>query len=279
MATKHLSAKGISANNVSNASSKAAWVRDPNWLVLPSIIGQQMFTGLMAVFTDSNYVSLLATTNTGNYQVDWGDGTIEQFASNIQAYHQYDYNTFDVSNTTLITHNGASYKQAIVKVTAVSGNLTGVNLNKLHNATGLTSGCDVNWLDIAIEGANITSFVLSAASLVVASRLLESCYVGTLNAAFSDWSYMFYACVSIKTVGLRNTTAVTNMSYMFSTCYSLTSVPLFNTAAVTNTASMFQNCYSLTSVPLFNTAAVTNTASMFQNCYSLTTIERWNHLS
>ena len=57
------------------------WVRDPNWLTLPSVAGLQKIAGLFAVTGESDYVALAATTSTGNYQVDWGDGTVETFAT------------------------------------------------------------------------------------------------------------------------------------------------------------------------------------------------------
>jgi surface protein len=87
---------------------------------------------------------------------------------------------------------------------------------------------------------------------------------------------MFATCLSLQSVPLFNTSAVTSMNSMFSNCYSIESVPLFNTSAVTSMNSMFSNCYSLQSVPLFNTAAVTNMGGMFYSCLSLQSVPLFN---
>ena len=103
------------------------WVRDPNWLALPDITGQQKFVGLYAIFAESNYIALSATTSAGTYTVDWGDGTSPvNIASGTQANYLYDYATVPGSP---ITHNGQSYKQVIVTVTPTTANLSIVNLN------------------------------------------------------------------------------------------------------------------------------------------------------
>jgi surface protein len=83
---------------------------------------------------------------------------------------------------------------------------------------------------------------------------------------------MFNSCLSLTSVPLFNTSAVTNMSGMFGYCSALTSIPLFDTSAVTNMGSMFVSCISLASVPSFNASAATNMAGMFSNCINLKSI-------
>jgi surface protein len=63
------------------------------------------------------------------------------------------------------------------------------------------------------------------------------------------------------------------MGFMFNGCVSLTSVPLFNTAAVTNMTSMFNGCQALTTVsPLVSSSVLTaNFTTIFNStCISLT---------
>jgi surface protein len=273
MSAGRISSKLASTKNLGNQPTP--WVRDPNWTTLPDITGQQKFVGLYAIFEESNYIALSATTSAGTYTVDWGDGSSTvAIASGTQANYLYDYATVSGSP---ITHNGLTYKQVIVTVTATTANLTGVNLNLKNTATGLTTGYGTGWLDIAVNGTNLTSITIAGSTNNVTHRLLESATIGQHSASFVDYSYMFSACTNLQNVSISSSSSVvTNMSSMFSSCTALTTVPLFNTAAVTNMSSMFSSCTALTTVPLFNTAAVTSMSSMFNNCSSLTTVPLFN---
>jgi hypothetical protein len=51
-------------------------------------LGPEQFLGKFAIFEESNYVALSAATA---YTINWGDGTIENYASGATAQHQYDF--------------------------------------------------------------------------------------------------------------------------------------------------------------------------------------------
>jgi surface protein len=300
MSVGRLSSKLASKKNLGNQPTP--WVRDPNWTTLPDITGQQKFVGLYAIFEESNYIALSATTSAVTYTVDWGDGSSTvAIASGTQANYLYDYATVSGSP---ITHNGLTYKQVIVTVTPTTANLTNINLNIKNNAsTGFAglSAYDSSWLDISVNGANLTTITIAGSTNNVVHRLLESAMIGQHSASLTSYAYMFNGCVNLRnvsissssssvattttmfnscrnltTVPLFNTAAVTVMDSMFANCSLLTTVPLFNTASATNMSGMFFNCTSLTTVPLFNTAAVTNISSMISGCISLTTVPLFN---
>jgi hypothetical protein len=124
------------------------WVRPADWLTLPTVGDtEQKFVGLMAITNDdSNFAALLAR---GAYTVDWGDGTIEDIADNVQAEHLYDYSA--ISNATL---SSRGYKQVIITVTPQgAGNLTLININRKHSQTGLQA-YETGWLDIEVGSPN-----------------------------------------------------------------------------------------------------------------------------
>ena len=224
------------------------WVRPADWLALPTITeDDNMFAGLLAITNDeANYIALSAA---GNYTVDWGDGTIENYNSGVTAQHYYDYN-----NTALVgTECSRGYRQAVVKVTPQPGaTFTGINLQLRHSAMSARI-YNVQWLDLAMGGAALLDIRFAQSGISPSlTRLIRI-----------DW------CEQIKIVRMNRT----NMSNMFSGCYSLQSVPLFNTANVLSMSNMFQWCSSIQSVPLFNTANVTNMSNMFQYCYSLTSAQ------
>ena len=270
------------------------WVRPTDWLPIPSISsGEQVFYGLCMVYQDrANLVSL---SFTGNYTVDWGDGIIENFASNVVAHHQYSW-----ASVGHVTNEG--FRQALIKVTPQAGqNLTGINLQIKHPLMGGGNLKNSIFIDMVMNlpqltsGASIvlggTSFIRHAfvervniMSIGSATSFVNLCYlfyklqkfeIGDTSSV-TNMSSMFYGCSDLTTVPLFNTANVQNMSSMFFECITLTTVPLFNTANVQNMSSMFQNCYTLTTVPLFNTANVTNMVSMFLGCSSLTTVPLFN---
>ena len=104
------------------------WQRPTDWLPMPTNITEtdQIFVGLHAVIENSdNYCAFSFTTSAGQYRVDWGDGNVTLYNSGTIA--QYQYNYASVSNSTL---SSRGYKQVIIKVTPVSGNLLTCNFQQ-----------------------------------------------------------------------------------------------------------------------------------------------------
>ena len=279
------------------------WQRPSDWLPMPNNITatDQIFVGLHAVIENSdNYCAFSFTTSAGQYRVDWGDGNVTLHNSGTVA--QYQYNYASVSNSTL---SSRGYKQVMIKVTPVSGNLLGCNFQQRFVTTPVqnqaySSGfleCILS-MPNAISGNSITFGggitirhaycekvdVKTIGNATNMSYMFQNCYslqsvplFNTINV--TNMTNMFTGCISLQSVPLFNTTNVTNMAYMLGYCYSLQSVPLFNTINVTNMNGMFYNCYSLQSVPLFNTINVTNMNGMFYNCYSLQSVPLFNTIN
>jgi len=258
-----------SASTVSAASiAVTPWVRPAAWLALPDVTGLQRFVGLHAIFPSGNFVALSAT---GNYTVDWGDGTTTNHNSGVIAYKEYTYSSISDAGEAAL-----GYRQAIIQVYPQSGqNLTNVNIQRVHNQSGLvTAGTTyaTGWLDVAINSANLTT--LSIGGTQPSHRLLQRVFIG--QHAITSCASLFQNCTALQSVPLFDTANVTSMNTMFRGCVALTEVPPFNTPAVTNTGFMFTDCVSLRTVPLFNTAAVTNMTSMFQGCTSLRSVPLFN---
>ena len=275
---------------VSASGSASQWTRPAEWLPLADVTGsQQRFSGLFAIYPDGNFLALSAA---GAYTVDWGDGTVENFASGAVAYRNYTYANISNANESTL-----GYRQVVVQVYPQSGqNLTTLNLQQRHNQTGLNTAYVTPWLDIAVNGASLTSLSIGGATtplrmlrqatiyshaLTSAANLFQNCAslqsVPLFNtAAVQNMQNLFNGCTSLQSVPLFNTASATNMNSMFVSCASLQSVPLFNTASATNMSSMFNGCSSLQSVPLFNTAAATNMSSMFNGCSSLQSVPLFN---
>jgi surface protein len=262
----------IKANASTSASASTnEWQRPADWLPMPINItsSDQIFVGLHAVIENSdNYCSFSFTTSAGQYRVDWGDGNVTLHNSGTIA--QYQYNYANISNSTL---SSRGYKQVIVKVTPVSGNLLTCNFQQRFVTTPVQNQAySSGFLECILSMPNASSGQsITFGGTTVRHAYCEKVEIKTIGNA-TNMTSMFQNCFSLQSVPLFNTINVTNMTSMFYNCFSLQSVPLFNTTNVTNMTSMFSSCNSLQSVPLFNTTNVTNMTNMFYNCYSLNSI-------
>ena len=259
-----------------NASASAKeWVRPSDWLPMPANItsADQIFVGLHAVFeSGQNYCSFLFTTSAGQYQVDWGDGTVTIHNSNTVAQKNYDYSI--ISNSTICSRG---YKQVIIKVTPVSGNLLTCNFQQRFVTTPAQNQTYASgFLDCILSMPNATNGnSITFGGTSIRHSYVERFDVKTIGNATSIGN-MFYNCLSLQSVPLFNTQNVTSMNSTFVYCTSLQSVPLLNTQNVTNMGYVFQGCTALQSVPLFNTINVTNMEYMFYNCLSLQSVPLFN---
>jgi hypothetical protein len=296
MAVKSIRRRPI-GTNPNTVVDPDAWVRPSDWLVLPTPTTHQM-VGLFAVYNDDTQYLALSATAAGNYTVDWGDGTVDNWTSAAVASHTYNYTTL----SSAVSSRG--YKMAIVTVYPQSGTMTALVLTAVKHPSLVSTNTNYsyNWLDVWINGASLTTLTIGSATQALAPKMLEqvridawavttyanqfynctelqSVILANSSGTVTSTNSMFYGCYALKTAPLFNTANVIDMSQMFYTCYSLKSTPLFNIASVTNMTSMFFSCYALPSVPLFNTASVNNMTSMFQACFTLTKISLYNTAS
>lgn len=126
--------------------SDEKWVRNPSWLsITEPASNEQKFVGLYAVYPQSNFVALSAE---GNYTVNWGDGTIENFNSGVTAYHEYDYTDSDLIGT------------------EISVNLVVATSTVERNSHGYKNGMEITFNSIADPSigvfSTITYFVVEA---------------------------------------------------------------------------------------------------------------------
>lgn len=242
------------------------WVRPADWLALPAVVeGEQKFVGLHAVFADSG--NFAAVKCLGAYTVDWGDGTVENFASGVKAGHKYNYATFDPTGLTLCSRG---YKQAIVTITPQAGQtLTELYLNQKHDqlaalSTAYTSG----WLDIGMSAPLLTAISISGQYPVAIPRLLERySYVGSNKIAL--WDFRLAFCVSLKAVPQLDTRFATNVAGLFSTCSSLRAAPPMDVSRCTAVGNLYASATALVHAPKLDTAMAAGAASMFSTTRAL----------
>ncbi|KAB2970343.1 BspA family leucine-rich repeat surface protein [Zoogloea sp.] len=245
------------------------WVRPADWLALPSVsTSDQKIVGLFPVFNNaSNGVSM---TIAGAYTVDWGDGTVENFATGATASHTYSYAS--ISDTTVSTRG---YKQAIIIVTPQAGqNLTSVNLGVTPASNSYNIYKTINYLELVMSIPKTSS----SATLVLGGSITRwwpyceridiKSYNDTNNTNFGVSFQNFYALQEITT-GLK---VYTGGLQMFQNCRALRKVSGFDFSSLAGSmVNMFDGCSSLVSVSdTFAGAGITGSlAYMFQYCDSL----------
>ena len=248
------------------------YVRPSEWIALTPVgATEQKFSGLYAVYpnNEENYVALTAVVSTGTYTVDWGDGTVENIASNTQANHQYTYAS--VGNST-----SYGYKQVIITVTPTTANLTSINLRFRPNysAVSTTSTWVTKWLDIEVGSPNLTGLTIGANNGTISLPLLQRVRWVSKSTSYVSQVDFFYWCTALQSVIFDcDMSNFTTMAAMFFNCQSLKYAPYFDTSSVATMTNAFQNCYNLISVPFYKTSiSLTSLNSTFAGCTRLTYI-------
>jgi surface protein len=267
------------------APEPEGWVRPADWLEMPAIEDTDVkFDGLVAVeeFDELNWVTLQFNQPV---TIDWGDGSAaENVAANTVAVHQFKWADVDASTLT-----SRGYRQALVSVVPQSTAFTEIVFNSVGDFPSRKS-----WIEQQIAMNNTGTIVSNGSSSIILEsfrwlglnsqttflsffsthRALKNVEISANNV--TNMNSMFFNCINLKSILIKNTENVTFVSGMFSNCSSLETVPLFNTSSVTDMFQMFFNCSSLKSVPLFNTANVTGMSNMFRGCSSLETVPLFN---
>ena len=252
------------------------WTRPSDWLALNAPTDStEQFTGLLAITNDdSNYVTLYVVSS-GNYTVDWGDGTVTTHTSSTNAQKKYDYSA--IIDSTL---SSRGYKQVVVKVTGT--NITQVHTKMPHTALSGTTNVLYTWLEYHVNLPNCTllGFNRGGTTNGAYQTWVEKVTLNKLGSGFSNFNYQFASLYSLQEVVINaTTTGVTTATQMFVNCLYLKSVPLFNTSNLVTANTMFENCVSLETIPSFDFGKVTNPTSMFYGCLALTSVPTLNFVS
>jgi hypothetical protein len=284
--------------NPDDNAGGSGWVRPVDWLPMPDVSStEQKFVGLFAVYNlPENFIAVYFE---GDYTVDWGDGTVENFNSGETAQHSYSWSATPAST---LTNQG--YRQVVATVIPQSGsNLTAMNLSARHDS--VSENYSYSWLDISVS---LPEAGLGQSIIVSQGCLFEGCYpmelqnllvLNTGNA--TDLTYAVYFCAALRQAEIRNCSNVEIMDDLFEECYSLEKVSIlgatscetidyafiycFNLKEVilTGTASslmstdyMFSDCYSLVTAPLFDTPLVQSMQNMFEWCSSLVNVPEYD---
>jgi hypothetical protein len=185
--------------------------------------------------------TLRATNASNNYEVDWGDGTVQNYTSAAP------------------THTYATADTYIIKITPATG--TVYNPYFIH-AFSETSIAEIN----GTGGTSLTS--LKYAFWGAANLTSISADIDTVQVV--DWRLAFTSCTSLTTFPALDTSCGTIFIRTWEMCTSLTSMPSLDFSSATTFSSAWQYCSSLATFPpnMFDsTGTITGDWSgAFRNC-------------
>tara|TARA_R110000868_G_scaffold294621_1_gene555134 strand:- start:385 stop:2556 length:2172 start_codon:yes stop_codon:yes gene_type:complete len=272
-----------------------AWGRNPSWLALTAVSdSDQRFRGLVAVFPQGTYLALLATTSSGTYTVDWGDGNSENVASNTQANKFIDYNDADLNGTNapvtltdagdlvertahgysdgmevrfynIVSTTGLTTAQVYYVINATANNFQ-VSTTVRGSAVTLTTNGTATLLPYkqAIVNVTPTTANLSTFSL---NRLNSTT---GLNVYETGWLDIEFSGPNLTASGL----VLGGVAVRFAMCER---AAIRHIGSCTSFAKLFQAFRALREVVITaSTSAVTNMSSMFISCSSLRTVPLFN---
>jgi len=233
--------------------------------------GQQKIQILCSVGSiDSNFFTIKVGTSSGNWTVNWGDGTPpETTGSGLTLPHKFVY----AGASPVLTAEG--YRQALVEVTPVSGSLTMLDLNEPHAQAFLPPTSVTPVLDVVIGPATVNTLILGGTSGLVASLAQR---VGLLSVPTSMTSLGFQNCRALMAIECPGTLTYTNTSAvgLFSGCTALETIPDMDFPITTDFTNFMASCAAVSRIPALGTGAGTIFVNMFAFCYSLRSIASIN---
>lgn len=276
-------------SSIRDGSDSTPWQAPAEWLPLPSPQENRVHI-LRAVTPGNNFFVVQINTSAGNYTVDLGNGQPPQtFASGTIASLNLDYSTYSSTNESVL-----GYRQAIITIAPVSGNLTSVRFNIKHanTATNITNESGI--LDFNAKGNAVTTFNIgSSGSTVQVHRVLKRVYldfpnltsytsvlsgISSLESATIllrngavSLSSAFQGCTNLTDLRLISgtSTTISDMTSAFLGCSSLIEAPILDTTGCTAMLFAFSGCTRLRITHAYNTSSATNCSSMYASCSAL----------
>ena len=191
--------------------------------------------------TSTGGVFNLRSTGTVDYEVEWGDGTVERSTSNTLAH------TYAAGSYVLKVRTAQQYRPYF---------------NNSGDEDQITSVALVSDLDV---GTNLASAWFGANNMT------------RFNAAFgvttgvTDFSGAWRACSGLTSFPLIDVSSGGTFASSWRDCFGLTSFPLIDTSSGRSFYGTWETCTDLTSFPLIDVSSGTTFQQAWLNCNGLTT--------
>ena len=201
----------------------------------------------------NTYAFICSTNNGTPYQINWGDGTVNMYASAAKAQH-----TYTVGAGLVCSLGYTTFK---ITISAPSGALTAFAVTS-HSLASNAQRHGI--LSAIVRATTLTSFAnmfYKSTAPVVDCYQLQSCILKDSFPLVTTATSMFNNCYSLQSLTLPAMPLVTTATSMFNGCVSLQTITnlsaLGSTAASTQGDTMFLNCEQLTNINMPNTKFTT----------------------
>ena len=211
--------------------------------------------------------TLRAASGSNNYEVDWGDGTVQSYTSTAPTHTYASAETYTIKITPA---EGSTYNPQFThalsetSIAEIDGT-GGTSLTSLY--FGFWGASNLTSISSNIDTSNVTNFRLAFA---VNSSLTTFPLIDTSSG--TDFGSAWYGCSGIGgSFPLINTSSGTEFGGAWRDCSGITTFPLINTSSGTSFNRAWNNCSGLTTFPVLDTSSGTNFGFAWNNCSGLTT--------
>lgn len=269
-----MSVKRASTSNIGStpdySMNRNSWVRPTDWVAIPDILPSETKVAyLLSIYdTDNEWNAITCSTTSGNYTVDWGDGTVTSHATGIKAERKYDYTAAVTSTYGAVTTRG--YRTVLVVIT---GNLNSIDFTVVP--TGFASIATRKQLDIIASIPNIGAISGGSGDCLV-ERFIQ------VSGQITSGGFTFAGCRQLQAISkLTFSSSLTFLAYTFANCVKLEYCPEITGMTVTDSSTLgvsniFLNCSSLKECPILPTSPSISIVwdSAYSGCVSLKTIKQ-----
>ena len=275
------------------------WVRNPSWPAISAASGSNKIVGLYAVWPGDgvgNGGNFFAITASGNYTVDYGDGTVTNYTGATSANYEFNYNNsaFDntdapvtfTASTSVVNRNSHGYTNGmtvrfynIVTTTGISENTDYYVINATTNTFQISATTGGSAITLTNDGSAkllpyktaIVTITPQVGSSITSIDFNVKHSTTGLQAYSTGWLDIAIAVSTLTSITLGAGTPAVYQNY-------LEQVKINQTGAVTSFSYLFANCYELKSIYIDNDASssVLDMSNMFNSCYLLTTVPLFN---
>lgn len=290
MSVRSVLNESLTKKTASTASSALVnnWYRNPSWVTLSDVtVSDQKLVGIYAVFPDANFVALSAA---GDYTVNWGDGTTENFSSGATAYHEYSFSSGSLAGTNAsvtfvdsgdyVSRTSHAYTNGMTISFSDITTTTGINVGQVYyviNATTnnfqLSLTKNGNVLPLSGNGSG-TILPYKQAIITLTPQVGSNLTSINLNLKHNQSNLKTYSTgwLDIKAASSHLTSFTCSESTQNVYHNQLEQVSIPTLGSVSDMSDKFFNCTALKKVYIGLCNSVTDLTNLFKNCYSLESV-------
>ncbi len=244
------------------------WQPPSDWINIDNVVDGNI--NLLVSDTTLATYAFACTTDTGQYSINWGDGTTTLHDSATKAEHTYTVGTGQSCSR--------GYTTFKIVISPVGGNLLTFKVD-FHSLAFQSQEHGILWCVCgATHLISLANAFYNTVGGYVACKKLEAFKCAYTMPAVTDVSYMFQSCYSLQSIDISGMTALTSAGYMLNGCYSLRSIDISGMTALTDASYMFYSCHSLQSIDISGMTALTSVTNMLNGCCSLQNVNIGNLL-